>query len=297
MLAALILSLFGLRFDSRMITGAPAWLKPAKFGISTAIFAGTMAWLFRYVTVWPRFMKFVGWVLAIALTFEVGIIDLQAARGTTSHFNVGTPLDSVLFSIMGAFILLLLLSSAAILAALFRQPFSNPDWGWALRLGMLITVLGSGTGGLMLRPAPGQLTTGSVPHTVGAHTVGAPDGGVGLAGVGWSSHHGDLRVPHFLGLHGIQIVPLISFLIARRRSFRPQRVRLTVLASASYFSFVCILLWQALRGESIAEPDAVTLAALAALIIVTGAAWVLIVRKKLIGAKGAEAVSALTLLI
>src|SRR5947199_9165794 len=49
MLGAFVGSLAGLTVDSRIVTGAPVWLKPAKFAISSAIYAGTLAWLFRYV--------------------------------------------------------------------------------------------------------------------------------------------------------------------------------------------------------------------------------------------------------
>ena len=38
MLAALAVALVGLIADPRTITGAPAWLKPAKFAISTGIY-------------------------------------------------------------------------------------------------------------------------------------------------------------------------------------------------------------------------------------------------------------------
>ena len=91
----------GLLLDPRIITGSPAWLKPAKFAISTAIFTGTLAWLYRYMDVWPRFVRAMGWVVSVVLILEVAIIDLQAARGVASHFNVTSPLNGVLFSIMG----------------------------------------------------------------------------------------------------------------------------------------------------------------------------------------------------
>src|SRR5215470_16275178 len=61
-------------------------------------------------------------------------------RGTTSHFNVATPLDAVPFGIMGTAIAVLWLASVGVLIALGRQKFSNTAWGWWLRLGMLVTV-------------------------------------------------------------------------------------------------------------------------------------------------------------
>lgn len=263
MLAALVAWSVGLILDPRIITGVPAWLKPAKFAISTAIFSGTIAWLYRYITVWPRFMRAVGWVLAAVLVFEVAIIDIQAARGTTSHFNVATHLDAALFGIMGLAILILWLGSVAVLLALFRQKFDNPAWGWLLRLGMLITVLGSAGGGLMLRMTPEQSSAMHATHTVhavGGHTVGAPDGGPGLPGVGWSTQHGDLRVPHFFGLHGLQIIPFIGWLALRKRRLQTSFV---FSIAGSYLALIGILMWQALRGQSIIEPDGLTLTALA----------------------------------
>jgi hypothetical protein len=37
MFAAFLFSVTGIYLDPRTITGVPAWLKPAKFGISTAL--------------------------------------------------------------------------------------------------------------------------------------------------------------------------------------------------------------------------------------------------------------------
>lgn len=268
MLAALVASCAGIFLDSRIITGVPAWLKPAKFAISTAIFTGTIAWLYRYITIWPRFMSAIGWILSAVLVIEVAIIDVQAARGTTSHFNAATGLDVALFGIMGSLILILWLASVAVLIALFRQKFQNAAWGWWLRLGMLTTVLGSAAGGLMIRMTPEQaeaLRTSHSVRAVGGHTVGAPDGGPGIAGVGWSTEHGDLRIPHFFGLHGLQIIPFIGWLAIRRhRSLDARKqTRFAFIIAASYLAWIGILAWQALRGQSIVDPDATTLAAIA----------------------------------
>ena len=93
----------------------------------------------------------------------------------------------------------------------------------------------------------------------GAHTVGAPDGGPGLTGTGWSVEHGDLRVPHFLGLHAMQILPLLALALRRRRSTESARVRLVMVAVASYAALFATLLWQALRGQSLVQPDGATI--------------------------------------
>ncbi len=219
--AALVGSVIGLIVDPRMITGAPAWLKPAKFAVSTAIYMLTLAWIFTQLPDWPRTRRVVGWVTAVILVLEVAIIDTQAWRGTTSHFNVGTILDGVLFSIMGLAIVVQTVTSVAVAVALWRQRFGDRALGWALRFGMVITILGASTGGLMTRPTVAQLeeagATGRM-TIAGAHTVGAPDGGPGLPGTGWSVEHGDLRIPHFVGLHAMQILPLLALALRRRRS-------------------------------------------------------------------------------
>ena len=120
MLTALIPFVLGIFLDDRMITGAPAWLKPAKFAISTAVFSATVAWLFRYLTVGPRFKRALSWIITLVFVIEVVIIAVQAGRGTTSHFNAATPLDRTLFTIMGTSILVLWVASVGLLLALFR---------------------------------------------------------------------------------------------------------------------------------------------------------------------------------
>ena len=157
MLVVLVASLAGVAIDSRVITGAPAWLKPAKFAVSTTIYMLTLAWVFTHLSEWPRMRRFVGGMTAIILVLEVAIIDLQAWRGTTSHFNFATGLDGALFSIMGLAIVVQTVTSISVAVALWRQRFADRALGWALRLGMALTIVGASTGGLMTGPTSAQL--------------------------------------------------------------------------------------------------------------------------------------------
>ena len=274
MLGALGASALGLWLDPRTINGVPAWLKPAKFAASTAIYSLTLAWLFRYLGSWRTLRRIAGWSTAAIFVLEVVIIDLQAWRGTTSHFNVGSPMDAALFSIMGTGIFVQTAVSIAVAVALWRERFTDMAIGWAVRLGMTLTIAGAMTGGLMVRPTAAQLAGARAGHgmpVAGAHTVGAPDGGAGLPGTGWSVEHGDLRIPHFVGLHAIQAFGLMTLLIGTRRS-AAGRVRLMLTAAGSYAALFAVLLWQALRGQSIVQPDLTTAVALAAWALATAAA-------------------------
>ena len=262
MLAAAVASAVGILADPRVITGAPAWLKPFKFAVSTAVYSLTLAWMFAWLPEWPRLRRSVGWTTAIVFVLEVALIDVQAWRGTTSHFNTSTPFDMTIVIIMGTAIVLQTLMSVAVAVALWRQRFADRTLGWALRLGLTLTILGAMTGGLMTRPTEAQLAqvkAGGPMLTVGAHTVGGPDGGPGLPVIGWSREHGDLRIPHFIGLHALQVLPLIAVGLRRWRRPETAKVRMLFAAAVSYGTLFVLLLVQALNGVSlIADPRSIS---------------------------------------
>ncbi len=259
MTMAAALSVLGLVVDHRVIAGFPAWLKPLKFAVSTGIYCLTLAWVFSYLPDWPKTRRWVGLVTAAVIVLEVAAIDIQAWRGTTSHFNVSTPGNAIVFGLMGLGILTQTIASVFVAVALWRQAFADPVMGWALRLGMTITIAGATIGGLMTQPTSAQIAEVRSTHRMtvsGAHTVGAPDGGSGLPGTGWSTDHGDLRVPHFLGLHALQALAFVGLVVRRRRFPIERRIRLVQASSVSYVALVVLFLWQALRGESVIRPDA-----------------------------------------
>jgi hypothetical protein len=266
MIAAAVASAIGVAIDPRIITGAPAWLKPFKFAMSTAIYSLTLAWIFHYLTDWPRARRVVGWTTAIVFVLEVAIIDMQAWRGTTSHFNVSTPLNATLFLVMGGAILMQTFVSVAVAVALWRHRFTEKPLAWALRFGMMLTIAGAMTGPLMTRPTAAQIAgarAGMPMTTAGQHSVGGVDGGPGLPVTGWSREHGDVRVPHFVGLHAIQALAIVAVALRRWRRSEAVRVRTVRAAAASYASLFALLLWQALAGHSVVALDAIGLSALA----------------------------------
>ncbi|MBF5044987.1 hypothetical protein FGE12_21475 [Aggregicoccus sp. 17bor-14] len=276
-LALLALFLLAGLFDGRLVTGQPVWLKPAKFAASIALYTVTLAWLLAHVEGHRRAVRAVGAVTAATLWVEILIIGGQAARGHASHFNTAHALDGALFSAMGVSILVAWLAGFGALALLMRQRFADRAFALALRAGLLLSLLGAGLGGLMTRPTAAQraeLARGQVPARMGAHAVGAADDAPGLPVAGWSTRGGDLRVPHFLGLHAMQLLPLLALLQLRRRPER-ERERLADLAAAAlgYLGLVGVLTLQALRAEPLLAPGGLTLAQLAALAAVTLLAW------------------------
>lgn len=267
MIADFMVCLIAMCFDTRQITGVNAWLKPAKFGLSSAVTCLTLAWFAGYLKDWPKTRVWASRIFAVSIAIEIVVINLQAARGTTSHFNVSTPFNKAAFMTMGISICTLWLSMAALTVAVMRQSINPASWRWALRLGLLLSLVGAAGGGLMLRQTPSQIATPGRP-LFGSHTVGAPDGGPGLPVANWSTQHGDLRNAHFLGLHAMQVIPLMGlWLLYRKDLSELQRTRFVWLACVAYAGVFALLTWQAERGQALLHPDEVTLTAAFVLLI------------------------------
>jgi hypothetical protein len=131
---------------------------------------------------------------------------------------------------------------------------------------MTLTIVGALTGPLMTRPTAAQLANaraGGEMTTAGAHSIGGVDGGPGVPVSGWSREHGDLRVPHFIGLHAIQALALVAVGLGRWRRPETVRSRALLAAAASYATLFVLLLLEALRGQSFVAPDATMITSIA----------------------------------
>lgn len=264
MIATLLVTFVGLVVDQRVITGAPAWAKPAKFAISLSIYSFTFTWLLTFVQRWKKIVAFVTAIATVTISGEMVLIVLQAARGVPSHFNLSTSFDAAVYNSMGVFAGLLWIGAFVVAILLLFEHKTEKGLLWSLRLGLIIAMVGMGVGVLMTLPTASQLAAlhaGHAPLIRGAHSVGVPDGDPGLPFLGWSTLGGDLRIAHFVGLHALQVLPFLGWFLSRRRfSFLRDghRVALIWTVGLGYLGLVGSLLWQALRGQSLIAPDMLT---------------------------------------
>jgi hypothetical protein len=253
----------GMLLDDRMLLDSPIWFKPFKFAVSFTLYSASLAWFTSLLE--GRLRRIAWWfgtVFALAGVAEMVIIIWQVTRGKRSHFNFETPLDTALFGAMGMLAMVLFSTSLIIAVLLFRKKFDNAAQKWSIRLSLLIALVGMSVGFLMTQPRDGQSPEKGV---LGSHSIGGPDGGSYMPLTGWSTVHGDLRIGHFVGMHAVQILPLLIFFAGRWAN-----ARLAWVLSGSYLGITVLVTWQALRGQSLINPDALTLAVAATIAVATG---------------------------
>lgn len=211
--------------------GTNAWYKPLKFALSTAILCYSLTWYLGYLPK-DNANLLVSWVIVITLGFEVVYIAWQAARGQASHFNLSTPFYSFMFSLMAIAATAATVAIGYLGLRFFANSFSElPNhYLWAIRCGFVIFVIFSFEGFLM----GARL----------AHTIGESDGGTGIPFLNWSTTAGDLRVAHFIGMHALQVLPLLSYYLLKD-------VKLTIALSVCYLLLAVFVLIQALGGNSL----------------------------------------------
>jgi len=213
-------------FSEVQVLGINAWIKPAKFLLSSWIFCWTMGWLLAYLNRSGHVTAYT-WTVVAVMTFELVYIILKAAQGELSHFNISTPFNAFMYGMMGIAISAMTFYTLIIGYYFFKDSFPDLSLAylWGIRLGILCFVVFAFEGGIMAQ----QL----------AHSYGGPDGGPGIQFLNWSIKYGDLRVAHFVGMHALQVLPLLGFYVFSR----PREV---IIAGAVYILIAFLVLIQAL---------------------------------------------------
>ena len=227
--------------DDRMLNGVNIWMKPLKFQLSLAVFGLTLVWLMPLASQafrrgWGG--RLIVWGFIVPAAYEIGYIVWRASRGEASHFNIETPLASMLYSLMGVGAITIAATSLVLAYGILRndsQPAPSVFRPAAI-IGLVLsfvfaTVNGMSMGGARL-----------------GHFVGQPpiDGSF-VPILGWSLAVGDLRVAHFLGLHAQQVIPFAGAVLA---GMNVARSRLVLIAfSVAYAALTLFTFVQALQGR------------------------------------------------
>jgi hypothetical protein len=217
-LLLLLVLLILLPFDTVQVGGRYRLIKPLNFSMSMAMYLATVVILLDYLRASMWWKKVIGWGVSVCILTAITCITMQAARGTTSHFNNSTPFDSAVSSLMD-----------------IVDPLNSVFVLVGIVFGILVFLAGSVIGGVM------------VAH--GQSVVGVAPGGPGLPMVNWSTNGGDFRVAHFLGIHALQVLPIAGWLIGQMEGL-PRRAKPTavVAVSAGYVLLMGMVFLQAMNG-------------------------------------------------
>ncbi|WP_422859950.1 hypothetical protein ACOKFD_03290 [Flagellimonas sp. S174] len=230
------LCLFGWMIDDRMLTGLNVWVKPMKFSLSGGIYVLTSGFL---ITLYPfsrRKKNIINNIISWTMFLEICIVVFQAARGVQSHYNQSSLFDGLLFASMGLLIGIIVMTMVFFIIETIRLRLKTERHvQWGILIGWLVVFFGSWVGGQMI----GQMS----------HNVGVPDGGEGLPWINWSTIAGDLRIAHFFGLHGIQIIPLFAVALTNRwKASNRSKSIVVILFGLLYASWIAFTFYQAKQG-------------------------------------------------
>lgn len=188
-------------FDQRLLANEALWAKPIKFEISIVIHFITLAVLASLLS--PAKRNGVGWKAMSYSVVAAGIfgamyIFLQAARGRESHFNNSTAVESAMYSLMGLGAVMLVLGSFYLGYLLYKEYQSTSDQPL-----LLASALGLTTGSVLTLIVAGYMSS-QIDNEITTNSYEA----LRVPVLGWYLNGQDIRIPHFLATHMMQLLPL-----------------------------------------------------------------------------------------
>jgi hypothetical protein len=234
LILAIILSFYAL-INPVEVLGINSMFKPIKFCISTWVYAWTMAYLLFYVNN-QKSVKWYSILASIVMIYENSVIIIQAIRGKMSHFNQSELVGGILYALMGVMIVWLTTATLVVAIRFISQKTYSISSSYALsiKIGLIMFVVFSFLGGYM--------------SVINSHNIGGEMGLSGLPLLNWSTIFGDIRVAHFFGIHSLQLIPILGFVVSARFSNQSQAKMIIWGASIIYFIFISYTFYQAING-------------------------------------------------
>ncbi|WP_194244033.1 hypothetical protein [Nonomuraea phyllanthi] len=214
--------------------GAVSWRKPFTFGVSFGLSVLTLTWVAQFVRLRAR--SFVLGAFAVAATLEVALITLQAWRGVPSHFNMETPFDTAVARTLAVGGGVLIAIAITLTVAAFRSdPGVPPSTRLAVRAGFATLLAAMAFGGIMIARGLFEVMTGNQQL---AYTVATA-----------------LKPAHAVFMHGVLLLPALSWLLSRTLPSEQARLRWIRLATWLYVVVAGAVAALALAGVTIVTPS------------------------------------------
>lgn len=199
----------------------------------------TLAWLSGYQRLGRRLQWWLLAPLAGANTSEVAWVGVQRARGVASHFNFDTTLDAALFVGGGVAIVVTVAVILTLTVGSFGRVDGPAGMAVAMRTGLVCLVIAQLAGGLMIYQGIIAVEAGAAQLTTW-----------GDAGI--------MKVPHAVGIHGIQALPGLAWLLSFSAFDVGRRRMIAAAASGGYAGIVAVSVIQTLSGLAPWDLTAIT---------------------------------------
>jgi hypothetical protein len=206
--------------------------KPATFGLSFGLTLVNVTLIASFVPFKSRSRALLLGLFTAACVLETSLVSLQAWRGVPSHFNVETPLDAAIAQTLafGGFTLVAII--IVLTVAVFRHGRALPQpLGLAIRAGFVALVGAQIAGGVMIATGM-RLVFGGDP--LGAYATG-----------GW------LKPVHGVLMHGILVLPLLAWLMAKSHWDERSQMRGVHTAIAVYALVVTVSVVMAFNAAEV----------------------------------------------
>jgi hypothetical protein len=223
-------------------------------------FAETL-WLTSWAVAWLlpffRLGRIASWALAVVVslfaTAETFLMSMQVWRGVPSHYNFTTVFDMTVYLSTGVGALGFTIVVGILLALSFRLRGLPLSLRTAIVGGLVLTFYGALIGILM------SANSGPVWQGLESLVARQMAGGFGqYNGQPEGSVGGNLVLIHALGVHGLQVLPLIPWLLGYTALNERQRLNLSRLNIVGWFGLTIAASVQAFRMLPITALDPLT---------------------------------------
>lgn len=225
--------------------GPLGWRKPFAFGVSFGLTTATLGVAAGSLLRGGTARRWACYAVAAANVSEVAWVSIQRARGVPSHFNFDTAFDTGFFIANGVAIAVTVAVITILAVRAFQARDLDPAMAVAWQVGLVVLLVSMSVGGWMISMGIAAADAGTAANL----TTVAPAG--------------QLKVPHAIGMHAIQVLPVLAWLLGRTGTPTVKRQRLVITAASGYVVLTSVGLAQAAAGRALEDPGA-ALAILAA---------------------------------